>query len=164
VCVSWLDAAAYAQWLSARLHADYRLPTRTEWLSAARSAPAGVGACAQGNLAGSSGLPFHIGGGNSCKHGFEHTAPVGRFTPTTLGIYDLVGNVSEWVLDCKSGGTDARGRCVERVFSGTSWRDNGDANNLAASGDADADIGYTTIGIRLLRKLDAGTMPAPITH
>lgn len=158
VCVSWNDAAAYAQWLSGRTHAQYRLPTRAEWVHAARSVPAGVGVCAQGNLAGRGMLSLQIGGA-LCKHGFDRTAPVGRFKANTLGIYDLVGNVSEWNVDCKQFGIDVDGHCMEHIFSGTSWRDDAGTNNLEATGDADADVGYTTVGIRLLRKLEANNMP-----
>jgi serine/threonine protein kinase len=163
VCVSWNDAVAYAQWLSQRTHAPYRLPTRAQWLDAARAIPAHVGVCAQGNLAGHGVLPFHLGADNDCKNRFEHTAPVGHFKANALGIYDLVGNVSEWTLDCKPGGIGADGHCVERVFNGTSWRDDASANNLEAIGDADADLGYTTVGIRLVRKLDADNVP-PAVH
>src|SRR5262249_32268536 len=134
VCVSWKDAFAYAQWVSQRTHAQYRLPTRTEWLHAARSTPAGIGVCAQGNLGGGGLLPFHMGGGPTCKQGFSHTAAVGRYKPNALGVYDLVGNVSEWSLDCKFGGIDASGRCVEHLFSGTSWRDDPEKNNLEIVG------------------------------
>jgi type 1 fimbria pilin len=65
------------------------------------------------------------------------------------------------MLDCKPG-SDSKGRCGEHVFSGTSWRDSADANNLEITGTADADMGYTTVGIRLLRKLDNDNMPMPV--
>jgi len=157
VCVSWSDASAYAQWLSERTHAQYTLPTRAEWLHAARSALAGVSACAQGNLAGHNALPFLRNSG--CKSGFLHTAPVGGFKPNAVGVYDLLGNVSEWTLGCKPAATDKSGHCLAHLFSGTSWRDDARANNLDAVGDADTDIGYTTVGIRVLRKLDADNLP-----
>jgi formylglycine-generating enzyme required for sulfatase activity len=157
VCVSWRDASAYTQWLSERTHAQYALPTRAEWLHAARSAPAGASACAQGNLAGHGALPFLRNTG--CKSGFSHTAPVGRFKANAFGAFDLVGNVAEWTLGCKPGAIDKSGRCLAHVFSGTSWRDDAQANNLDVTGDADADTGYTTVGIRVLRKLDADNMP-----
>jgi formylglycine-generating enzyme required for sulfatase activity len=156
VCVSWNDASAYAQWLSELTHAQYTLPTRAEWLLAARSAPS-TSVCTQGNLAGHSALPFLRNSG--CKSGFSHTAPVGRFKANALGAYDVVGNVSEWMLGCKSGAIDKSGHCEARVFSGTSWRDDAHTNNLDAVGDAGSDIGYTTVGIRVLRKLDVDNMP-----
>lgn len=159
VCVSWMDASAYVQWLSRRTHADYALPTRTEWLRAARAVPKGERLCAQGNLAGHSALPFLRGDG--CEAGFSHTAPVGHFKANALGAYDLVGNVSEWMRGCKAGAIDKSGRCRKREFSGTSWRDDADANNLDTVGDADSDVGYTTVGIRVLRKISADNMPAP---
>jgi formylglycine-generating enzyme required for sulfatase activity len=162
VCVSWNDAVAYAQWLSQRTHAQYRLPTRTQWLDAAQAIPAHVGVCTQGNLTGHGMLPFHLGAGNDCKNRFEHTAPIGQFKANALGIYDMVGNVSEWVMDCKPLSTGADGHCVEHLFNGTSWRDDASANNLEAIGDADANLGYTTVGIRLLRKLDADNIPSQV--
>src|SRR5690606_7604596 len=39
VCVSYADARAYADWLGRRSGKSYRLPSRTEWLHAARSLP-----------------------------------------------------------------------------------------------------------------------------
>ena len=160
VCVSWKDAIAYAHWLSERTHADYRLPTRAQWLTAARALPKGVGNCAQGNLGGHSRLPFHLGGSNGCRGSAEQTVEVGRFRANQLGIYDLVGNVSEWVQDCKRGAIDASGHCTEHLFTGASWRDGADVNNLDVLGDADVDVGYTTVGFRVLRKLDANEATA----
>ena len=155
VCVSWKDANAYVHWLSERTHAEYRLPTRAQWLTAARALPKGFGNCAQGNLGGHSRLPFHLGGNNGCRSSAEQTVEVGRFHANPLGIFDLVGNASEWVQDCKRGAIEANGHCTEHLFTGASWRDGADINNLDVLGDADADIGYTTVGIRLLRKADS---------
>ncbi len=153
VCVSWRDASAYAAWLSQITHADYRLPTRAEWLQAAHGVAATAGACARGNLAGHRVLGVLPRDG--CGSGYEHTAPVGQFKANPYGVHDLVGNVSEWTLNCNSGAVDSAGRCSDHWYIGSSWRDGADANPLAI-GDADADVGYTTVGIRLLRKLDAG--------
>lgn len=154
VCVSWRDASAYAAWLSQITHAEYRLPTRGEWLQAARGVARNANACARGNLAGHRVLGILPRDG--CKSGYAHTAPIGQFGANPFGVHDLVGNVSEWTLNCNSGTADTTGRCSEHWYIGTSWRDGADANPLAI-GDADADVGYTTVGIRLLRKLDTGS-------
>jgi hypothetical protein len=146
ICVSWVDANAYAQWLGTRTHARYRLPTHAEWVHATHWNSGRVAACAQGHMAA------------ACRDGFAYTAPVGKFKPNQLGIYDLVGNVSEWTLDCKSGSRDDR-NCQDRMFSGNSWRDDA-GTSLDAQDDAAFDVGYTTIGFRLLRELDGDNIPA----
>jgi len=151
VCVSWYDAVAYAAWLSQATHTEYRLPTRAEWLQAATGLRADSNACKRGNLAGHRVLGILPRDG--CNNGYAHTAPVGQFAANPLGIHDLLGNVSEWTLNCNSGLVDSGGHCNEHWYIGTSWRDGVDANPLAI-GDAAADVGYTTVGIRLVRKVD----------
>ena len=162
VCVSWTDANAYTQWLSARTREPYRLPTRAEWLRATHWNSAKISACAQGNLADDKRAVFHRDDAGGCSDGFEHTAPVGRFKPNQIGIYDLIGNVSEWTRDCKdaarSKGDDASG-CKEHLFAGSSWRDDA-SRGFDFEDDAEADIGYTTIGFRLLREVDDNNIPA----
>ena len=81
----------------------------------------------------------------------EQTAPVGSFAPNAFGLYDMHGNVWEWVEDCwnasysgaPSNGTAwLGGECTERVLRGGSWLD--DPRDLRA-----ADRGRITSGIRL---------------
>lgn len=158
VCVNWNDANAYARWISARTHARYRLPSHAEWAHATHWNSSKTGACAQGNLADDKRAV--LGRDDSgCSDGFEHTAPVGKFKPNAIGIHDLVGNVSEWTLDCKDGGKNAAGACSERMFNGSSWRDDA-SHGLDYQDDADADDAFTTIGFRLLRELDDDNLPA----
>lgn len=168
VCVSWLDAHAYARWLSKETGATYRLPTETEWLHAAQGIGRGD-ACKLGNVAdasmGSRLIAFTSR--YKCSDGFPHTAPVGRYHPSQLGIYDLAGNVGEWTLDCGVGAPVARlmqaDACPERIFRGTSWRDGPDDEALTRRGAGNPDIGYTTIGFRVLREVTAESFPATMT-
>jgi len=157
VCVSWADANAYARWLAARLHARYRLPTHAEWLQALGSSAAARTACVQANVADDKNSLLRRDDGTACSDGFAYTAPVGKFKANALNIDDLVGNVSEWTADCKGG---RAGACSDRMFNGTSWRD---APDRAAGGqdDAGSDVGYTTIGFRLLRDIDDDSIPLP---
>jgi formylglycine-generating enzyme required for sulfatase activity len=158
VCVSWADANAYAEWLGKRLHARYRLPTAAEWIHASRWNSSAQPGCAQSNLADEKNSLLHRDDETACSDGFAHTAPVGKFKPNRLGIHDLVGNVSEWTLDCKGGG---KGDCEDHMFIGSSWRDDSD-RAPDAEDDAGSDVGYTTIGFRLLRELDDDNLPASI--
>lgn len=149
ICVSWADAAAYAQWLSRRTAQRYRLPSQAEWIHAARLQPDGGDVCARGNVADASNGSFlHLASRYKCNDGFAQTAPVGRFAPNVLGIADLIGNVSEWTRDCAPGP-----HCTERVFRGTSWHDGPDRHNLELSGSAKPDVSYTTVGFRVVREL-----------
>jgi formylglycine-generating enzyme required for sulfatase activity len=163
VCVTWADANAYTQWLGARTHARYRLPSRAEWLHATRWNAANLGICAQGDLADDKRALFRGGGGaTACSDGFAFTAPVGQFKPNQIGIHDLVGNVSEWMRDCKSAaraGKNDDNACTERLFSGSSWRDSATDQRIDVVDDAGVDVGYTTIGFRVLREFDGEKIP-----
>jgi len=143
VCVSWLDARAYIDWLNARTGMKYRLPSEAAWEYAARSGHAAQRdwsgdelACAYSNgadfaAARADGLPQRPGIVFPCDDGHPYTAPVGRFAPNAFGLHDMLGNVWEWTEDCyapsHSGAPDdgsARkdGDCERHVMRGGSWK------------------------------------------
>ncbi|HKT41781.1 MAG TPA: SUMF1/EgtB/PvdO family nonheme iron enzyme [Rhodanobacteraceae bacterium] len=151
VCVSWDDADAYAAWLSKTTGEPYRLPTGDQWLRAAQGVPKGD-PCKLGNVDDSSRRSRLDDDRWSCSDGAAFTAPVGHYAPSGAGVYDLYGNVSEWV---------AGGTAGSRVFRGLSWRDGSSHGNpLGLQGTADSDIGYTSVGFRVVRVIDAAH-PAP---
>lgn len=145
VCVSWNDANAYAQWLSLRTGAHYRLPSQAEWLLVAQAAGAGTG-CGKGNLA------SHSAKGAACDDGFAQTAPSGHFPASAPGVYDIAGNVSAWIDGCAKAGS-AKNTCHEHMFRGLSWRDDADQSNLVHADTSAGDIGYATVGFRVVREL-----------
>jgi formylglycine-generating enzyme required for sulfatase activity len=84
--VTWREALEYCEW------AGGRLPTEAEWEWAGRG--------------GQEGQIFHWGdqyekGRANDSDGFRHpnTMAVGSFPPNLLGLYDIAGNVWEWVSD-----------------------------------------------------------------
>jgi formylglycine-generating enzyme required for sulfatase activity len=125
--VSWDDAQQYVAWFSKRTGRPYRLLTEVEWEYAARAGT---------TTAYSWGDEIGTGNANCNECGSEwdnrETAPVGSFKPNEFGVYDMAGNVWQWVQDCYHGDyngapTDgsawASGDCGRRVVRGGSWVD-----------------------------------------
>lgn len=143
VCVSWEDANAYAEWLSRRTGRVYRLPSEAEWEYAARAGTTGprfwgdvnAQACQYANvadltLATALNLDRRPQFSFRCNDGFIYTAPVGSFRPNQFGLYDMLGNVWQWTMDClnpdlagqaSDGAARTTGDCVTRMMRGGSW-------------------------------------------
>lgn len=126
VNVSWRDAVAYAQWLSEQTGARYRLPTNAEWEYAARA-----GAQTRYWWGDDTGVDRANCSGCGSLWDGAAVAPVGRFAANAFGLYDVAGNVWEWVEDCwypgygnaPSDGSayTAGGECDKRVIRGGAW-------------------------------------------
>lgn len=174
--ISWDDVEQqYIPWLSRVTGHTYRLPTEAEWEYAARggpSAPAGQkfsfgndGAriCEYGNSADLSAREARGGWiESSCNDGFAETAPVGSLKPNSLNLYDMHGNVWEWVQDCwngnyqnapSDGSARTNGNCSLRVVRGGSWAAEVNALRSADRGWNRPNAGSTTIGFRIARSL-----------
>ena len=120
--VSWDDVQAFLGRLNAQGE-RYRLPSEAEWEYAARGGPLSEGHryAGSGNLAAVAW--YHENSGNG-------TQPVGRRQANELGLFDMSGNVREWVQDCWHGSYDGApgdgqaredGDCSRRVMRGGSW-------------------------------------------
>ena len=166
-CVSFTDALAYAQWLSAKSGQRYRLPSEAEWEYAARAGrstlrPWGDDADAGCEFANTYDLVaearYRLGWQPSrCRDGQADLAPGGQFAANAFGLQDMIGNLREWVQDCATASyvgrpRDARawewlGGCGERVQRGGSWLAPAEQNRSAArsaapAGERAADAGF----------------------
>lgn len=147
-CVSFEDAQAYVAWLNSTTSGGYRLLTELEWEYVAAAGattlfPWGddkIGGCRYANgfddaawvkYAGMDTTGYPLFDPLPCRDGWLNTSPVGALAPNKFGVYDTIGNVSEWVADCyvashehlaPGGIAEAPdGPCAKRVAKGGSW-------------------------------------------
>lgn len=161
--VSWYDAKAYTSWLSEQTHQTYRLPTEIEWEYSARA---------------NSETAFWYG--NSVKPGYSvcdscgsqwdgvSSAPTGSQASNPFGLYDMHGNVAEWVEDCYHDSyQDAptknqiwlSDQCSSRVIRGGSWFDIPRVGHSSTRYRAEPELKASNWGfrvVRLIRKKQKG--------
>jgi hypothetical protein len=148
VCVSYDDARAYAAWLSQQTGRRYRLPSASEWRAAAAGVAVSGSACRLGNVYGRDGRDFNLRERHDCSDGAEDTRPVRAYPASAQGLFDLVGNVAEWVGDCA-----AKGECEERKTMGSSYRDGVNAPLLGLHDTQDGDKAALDVGFRVVREM-----------
>jgi formylglycine-generating enzyme required for sulfatase activity len=105
VCVSWNDAKDYVRWLSQRTGKVYRLPTDVEREYAARAGSKTAfpwGSVASHEFA-NYGLDQCCGRKVEGRDKWMATSPVGSFPPNSFGLFDMHGNIFEWVETCADG-------------------------------------------------------------
>jgi formylglycine-generating enzyme required for sulfatase activity len=132
--VSWDNANEYVGWLSRKTGKMYRLLSEAEWEYAARAGtttPFSTRSTITTDQANFNG--DYTYGGNAKGANPMRTVEVGAFQPNAFGLYDMHGNVAEWVEDCWHGsyqGAPTNGSawttsCTERderVLRGGSFR------------------------------------------
>jgi formylglycine-generating enzyme required for sulfatase activity len=152
--VSWGDAQDFARKLNAKQNSDFRLPTEAEWEYACRSG----------------GNQERYCGGNDVnrvawydKNSGRKTHPVGKKAANGLSLYDMSGNVWEWVSDRynrhdrsyygNSPRNSPKGphEGSRRVIRGGSWGN--DAEDCRSAIRAGGEPGYRilNLGFRLAR-------------
>jgi formylglycine-generating enzyme required for sulfatase activity len=172
-CVSFTDAQAYVQWLSAKTGSRYRLPSEAEWEYAARAGsltlrPWGDDAADGCDFANTYDLVgaarYRLGWPEAhCRDGQSDLAPVGQFGANAFGLQDMIGNASEWVQDCATASYVGRprdasawqwlGGCTERVQRGGSWLTPAAESRSAARAAAEAGARAADAGFRVAQDL-----------
>ena len=161
--VSWQEASAYAAWLAEQTSEPYRLPSEAEWEYAARAGtqtPFWTGACIRGDQANYDGNFDHYGCGAKTSVSRGKTVPVGSLPANPWGLYEVAGNVGEWVQDTShdnyrgapddgSAWQDAEGR--ERVLRGGGWINDSWSCRSASRGVYNPGYRSASLGFRLSR-------------
>ncbi|MDR0330335.1 MAG: formylglycine-generating enzyme family protein [Chitinispirillales bacterium] len=153
--VSWDDAGAFISKLNSMTGKKYRLPTEAEWEYAARGGK-------------NSGNYLYAGGDNigdvAWYNGNAHTKTysVGGKEPNGLGLYDMSGNVAEWVSDwlgpdyyANSPQRNPKGppSGTYRIYRGGSWQDQPVAHRVFYRGLYYQNRKNNWIGLRLAHPL-----------
>jgi formylglycine-generating enzyme required for sulfatase activity len=125
--VNWDDAQHYVKWLRTMTGKEYRLLSEAEWEYAARAGT--TTAFYWGDETGKNNANCH-----RCESPWDNrqTSPAGSFKPNAFGLYDMAGNVWQWVQDCYRENYDGApmdgkprtdGDCKHYVIRGGSWID-----------------------------------------
>ncbi len=164
VWISWHDVQSYCAWLSSVTGHVYRLASEAEWEFAARAGSKAAfhfGDQIHTDLANYDGnFTYNSGPKGEFRRG---TTPAGRFTPNAWGVYDMHGNVWEWVQDVvhdhyegapiDGSAWESGGDLGRRVLRGGSWlygpryARSASRNGYGASGRNDI------VGARVVREL-----------
>lgn len=170
--VNWHDGQDYAQWLSAVTGHDYRLLTEAEWEYAAR------GVTSTDDPRNGETWSFGYDETQLEAHAWirsnsgSQTHPVGTKLANAFGLYDMHGNVLEWVQDCYRGHqpsldaaasetdpseqseqSEDEANCSRRVQRGGSWM-SGAMGNRTTARSWDASINrIEVVGLRVARTL-----------
>jgi formylglycine-generating enzyme len=183
ICVSRQDALDYASWLSRRTGHHYRLPSEAEWEYAARAGtttrfPWGTDenqGCAYANggdptlvraspkIQGVIDESLRTGDAGArlmtCNDGSAYTSAVRRYRPNAFGLYDMIGNVWEWVEDCwheslpENGRAKTDGACKHRRVRGGCWNDYPEELRSARRSRLKPDARNNALGFRLAREI-----------
>lgn len=178
--VSWDEAQSYIRWLNEKVRGPappppldapsapvvtgpYRLLSEAEWEYAARA-----GADTTYYWGDTAGVGNANCDGCGSQWDNKQTSPVGSFAPNKFGLYDMAGNVLQWVQDCYhdsyagapvDGSAWVKGGCNIRMLRGGSWY-NSTYYLRAANRYSNAPyFRGVNIGFRVARTLDEPAKP-----
>lgn len=162
--VNWDDAQAYVKWLSGKTGKTYRLLSEAEREYATRAGtttPFWWGTSISTSQANYDGNYTYAGGAKGESR--RKPLPMKSFQPNPWGLYQVHGNVWEWVEDCwnsnyndapADGSAKTTGDCASRVLRGGSWGSDPGSARAAKRNSVNADVHLVDIGFRVARTLD----------
>jgi formylglycine-generating enzyme required for sulfatase activity len=163
VCVSVNDALAYTAWLSKKTGENYRLLSEAEREYVTRAGtktPFWWGASISPDQANYDGTAEVFRGGGQNGEFRRKPVPVKSFKPNPWGLYQVHGNIWEWVEDCwvdRYNGAPGDGSawttadCSRRVLRGGAWRNGPSSLRAASRLKGYARIRYISFGFRVAR-------------
>ncbi len=156
--VSWRDAQAFIKWLNNKEGGNaYRLPTEAEWEYAARAGSYSI--YSWGNSTEAQDYAWYAK--NAKSAGKRYAQPVGSKLANPWGLYDMHGNVWEWVQDgydedyYRNSPTQnpLKRNSGMRVFRGGSWKNEVWFMRSGDRAHARPDLRGSNLGFRLVRQL-----------
>ncbi|QYF93364.1 SUMF1/EgtB/PvdO family nonheme iron enzyme [Massilia sp. PAMC28688] len=164
VGVTWHDAQRYVDWLSEQTGQRYRLPSEAEWEYACRAGTRTAFSFGDEINPGLANYDGNYSYNGSPKGVYRKgTTPAGEFAPNPWGLYDMHGNVWEWVQDVvhdnyvaapgdgsawEQGGDQGR-----RILRGGSWLYNPRYLRSALRNGFAANLSNDIVGFRVARNL-----------
>ena len=121
--VTWEEAQRYVAWLSQMTGKTYRLLSEAEYEYAASAET--TTAYPWGDEVGKNNANCN---GCGSRWDGKETAPVGSFPPNKFGLYDMVGNIWEWIADC------AYTNYIGAPTDGSAWIQGGNCKNHVVRG------------------------------
>ncbi|WP_223445106.1 formylglycine-generating enzyme family protein [Pseudomonas sp. BF-R-19] len=160
VCMNFAEVSAYAAWLSMKTGQHYHIVSEAQREYAARAGSKGA-------------FPFPFDPGTEYSiathantygptDGYSYSSPVGSYPANAFGLYDMHGNVYEWIADCyhpdyvgapTDGSAWTEPNCDTLRIRGNDW---GEAPVFSRSGnrnDIDPQTRGDWIGFRVVRIL-----------
>jgi formylglycine-generating enzyme len=165
VFVSWNDAQAFCKWLSNKEKRTYRLPTEAEWEMCCRGGKVWVRFPWGDRMPGDRDTNFGDGDPKlpesltTIDDGYRQVAPVGSFPANGFGLFDMSGNVMEWVSDYydrnyyqDSPLNDPQGPSVGsgRVNKGGNWLASPADDRCAFRGFSGETMSFWNLGFRVV--------------
>jgi formylglycine-generating enzyme required for sulfatase activity len=155
--LSWADAQQFVDWLSKATQKTFRLPSEAEWEYAARGGT-------RTKFWWGDQLQSDVANCKGCNEHYDPSRPlkVGSFRPNPFGLYDMGGNIDQWVADCwhkdyqgaPSDGSPWVGNdCVSHVIRSGSWKNDPSYVRPSNRDHYDADVRYPTHGFRVAHSL-----------